>query len=364
MHSVDEISSKATGTVREEQHFSGTVYLIYAFDVGDEITIDAVRASSHMHIMPRSWPEYLKSYHKPLTVGLPGHSAEKLLYANLHHFGAISMVYQVPFKGTMASLRNQLSDIDAQLREQSSKDAHTLFKKIEAHVAQPKFFHLRDCYMVLAIEPISEMTALQVRERYGSLIASALRFEKTNMSQFQIEDILESATGYYREDLVIIDTEAAFVYDRSALDLLDFFELTTVQRLELRYFGSVLDRKLDEVYNKKLQKPSFKNCMPFIGIMYDPISELSKLKVDISVITERLGSSIKTVGDVYYSEIYDLLVTKLELDALRKAIDKKLSIIREVRTIYQEQVNAIREDLLSVLIIILIFTELVVGIVK
>jgi hypothetical protein len=104
--------------------------------------------------------------------------------------------------------------------------------------------------------------------------------------------------------------------------------------------------------------------MPFIGIMYDPISELSKLKVDISVITERLGSSIKTVGDVYYSEIYDLLVTKLELDALRKAIDKKLSIIREVRTIYQEQVNAIREDLLSVLIIILIFTELVVGIVK
>jgi len=359
---IEQDSIKNTHT--DKQIFSGKVYLIYAFDIGDEIAIDMVRASSRLHIVPRSWPDYLKSYHKPLTVCLTPQEETYLYRANLHHFGGLSLVYQVPFEGTLHSLRNKLSDLDFQLRKQSTIDAHTLFKKIEAHVSQPKFFHQRDSYMVLAIEPTAEVSATQLRDRYGALIVSALRFEKTSISQFQMEDILESATGYYREDLVIIDTEAAFVYDRSAQDLLDFFELTTIQRLELRYFSSVLDRKLDDVYNKKLQKPSFKNYMPFVGIMYDPVSELSKLKVDISVITERLGNSIKTVGDVYYSEIYDLLVNKLELDTLRSAIEKKLSIIQEVRTIYQNQISSIREDLLEVLIIILIFTELVVAIIK
>ena len=46
----------------------------------------------------------------------------------------------------------------------------------------------------------------------------------------------------------------------------------------------------------------------------------------------------------------------------RASINKKLNIISEIRSVYQHKIDAIREDLLSVLVIILIFIELVVGI--
>jgi hypothetical protein len=349
----------------DEHIFSGTIYLIYAFDMGDDINLEAVARSPHTHTISRDWPKYLKSYHKPLSIELPSSAqGNKAMYANLHHYGAVSVVYQIPFKGTLDSLRNKLNDLDAQYQEQSIQDAHKLYHKIKKHIAQPNFFHQKNSYLVMAIDPQTEVPAKKLREEYGSLIASTLRFEKTNISQFQVEDILESATGYYRNDLVIIDTEAAFAYDHQADELLDFFELAITQQLELRYFDNLLNSKLDEVYNRTIKKPSFRNCLPFIGTMYDPIGELSQLKVDISVITERLGSAIKTVGEVYYSEIYDLLSEKLELNVLRSSVEKKLAIVRDVRTIYQTKVNSIREDLLSVLIIILIFIELLVALFK
>jgi len=349
----------------EEHIFSGVIYLVYAFDIGDDINLDAARKCPSIRTLQRDWPKYLKSYHKPLLIDVTHSEVPiKAKHINLHHYGALSMIYPVAFTGTLTSLRNTLNDVDAQYQKQSVADAHQIFKKIEKNIGQPKFFHQRNAYLVMTINPDAKVPAQKLREEYGGLIASTLRFEKTNISSYQVEDILESATGYYRDDLVIIDTEAAFAYDHQAHDLLDFFELAITQQLELRYFNHLLDRKLDEVYNGILQQPSFKNCLPFIGTMYDPIGELSKLKVDISVITERLGSSIKTVGEVYYSEIYDLLAEKLELNELRESVEKKLSIVREIRTIYQSKVNSIREDILSVLVIILIFIEVLVGLFK
>lgn len=349
----------------EEQTFSGTIYLFYVLDMGDDVNLEQVKNNTSIHCISRDWPKYLKSYHRPLTIELPTqHCKTKALYANLHHFGALSIVYQIPFRGTLSSLREKLNDLDAQYKEQSIEDAHNLFNKIEKHIDQPKFFHLLNSYLVIAIDPEADVSAQQLRENHGSLIASTLRFEKTSISPFQVEDILKSATGYYREDLVIIDTEAAFVYDKEATELIDFFELATVEQLELRYFDQLLDNKLDALYLQKTEKGSLRSNLPLVGTVYDSVGELSKLKVDISVITERLGSSIKTVGEVYYSEIYELLVEKLELNSLRKSIEKKLGIIRDVRSIFQNKINHIREFLLSALIIVLIMIELLVAVFK
>ena len=59
---------------------------------------------------------------------------------------------------------------------------------------------------------------------------------------------------------------------------------------------------------------------PFIGVFAaDPITSLGKLKADISVITERLEGSIKLAGEPYYSELYALLIDKLDLKNWNKA---------------------------------------------
>jgi uncharacterized Rmd1/YagE family protein len=94
----------------------------------------------------------------------------------------------------------------------------------------------------------------------------------------------------------------------------------------------------------------------------DKVRYLSRLKVDISVITERLENSIKLAGEPYFTELYELLIKKLELREWKASIDRKLNIIRDVQDIYQHQIDSIREDILTVLIIILIFVELIVGV--
>ncbi len=347
----------------EEHIFTGNIYLLYTFDVGDAINLEQVKSLRQLKTIPRIWPKYFKHYHIPLTVDLASSkNGIKCVRANIHHFGALSLLYKVPFNGTLTALRAKLNTLDELYNEQSAHDANHLFKTIKPFTLQPKFFQHRNSYLIIHIDPqVDVIDSTQLTDRYGHIIASALRFETVNLSNFQIQDILQSTTGYYKQDLIIIDTEAAFVYDDECYELLDFFEFGIIQQLELQFFDKLLDAKLDAVYEQAIQPRSLYNYLPFVGIMYDPLSELSKLKVDISVITERLDNSIKLAGEAYYSEIYQLIVKKLELETWRSSVDKKLAIVRDVRSIYQNKINAIREDMLSVLIIILIMIEVIIG---
>ena len=158
-------------------------------------------------------------------------------------------------------------------------------------------------------------------EEQGPIIASALRFEKETISEYQINEILESTTSYYEQDLVIIDTESAFIYDHEAEELLDFSNKHWFNNLNYNILTNFLDRKLDDVYNQTIQKKITFNLFTLCeGTLYDPLSELSKLKVDVSVITERLDSSIKLTGEPYFTKIYNLLVEKLEINSWRQSV--------------------------------------------
>src|SRR3989338_3675501 len=309
--------------------FSGNIYLLYTFDVGDDVNLGMIKASKQLHVYQRSWPKHFKHYHVPLCVQLDhpvnpsaDHNTQENPHTshnihnnkntdnstknqcfriNIHHFGALSFIYKINFSGTLTELKHRVSTLDQEYQNKS----------------------------------LSTELAL---------------FETITLSDFQIKEILESTTGYYQDDLVIIDTEAAFVYDTDSEELLDFFEQALVQQLELQYFDKLLDKKLDAVYERAVHIKSLKNYLPFIGTIYDPLSELSKLKVDISVITERLNNSIRLAGEPYYSRIYQLLTEKFELELWQQSIEKKLHIVRDVLSIYQNKINAIREDILSVLV--------------
>lgn len=369
MNTKEKKTILTTETTQESDHiFSGSIYLFYGFDMGDDINLEKVKALPSIHTCSRTWPKHFKHFHTPLTIELRTRTTPDILEcfrANIHHFGAVSLIYKIPFKGTLDALQNRISKLDLQYQNKSMEDATHLFHQVKRYISEPKSFHHRNSYVVTHIEPeLEHFTNEEFIQRFGATIASALRFEKHTISEFQIKEILQSKTGYYEEDLVIIDTESAFVYDDEPEELLDFFEQALIQQLELQYFDKLLDKKLDGVYNQTIQNQSPYAYLPFVGTLYDPLSELSKLKVEISVITERLTNSIKLTGEAYYSKIYDLLVEKLEIETWKASVDKKLEIVRDVRSIYQSKVNSIREDLLSSLIILLIIIELLVALFK
>ncbi len=276
----------------------------------------------------------------------------------------MSLTYKIPFTDTLENLRVSCDQLANKYQQQSIKDAELIYKKIEQFITQPKFFQTSATYVIIQVDP--QPTALdlaQLQKEYGSTIASTLRFETEILSEFQKNEILDSAIGYFRGSLIVIDVDAAFVYEEDYSDIIDLFEFANIQHLELRFFDRLLDQQINTIYERKETKLSWGAYLPFFGTFFsDPVGQLRKLKADISVITERLESSIKIAGEPYYSEIHNLLAEKLDLKNWHDGIDRKLRIVEDVQTVFQKKIDATREDLFSMLIIILIFIELMFGI--
>jgi len=347
-----------------ERQFTGNIYIFHSFDVGDDIDFETVKREQLLSRVPHIEPRYFKEYHTPLEVDPPHpHTTSHVDSAKLHNFGAITIRYKVPFTSSLEKLRTDLPEITNDYKEQSVDDGISIFKAIKQAVRQPHFYHMSKSYVLIQIDPQSDMTVLDLKQQYGDFLASMVRFETENLSEYKKDEIFASAFGYYRGDLFVIDTEAACIYDDDYTEILDLFEFVNMQHLELQYFDRVLNQRLNRVYDNKVQRLSFKSYIPMWGTLStDPIGDLSKLKVDISVITERLENSIKLAGEPYYTELYNALIMKLDVENWKESIQKKLSIIQDISAVYQNRISRVREDLFNVLIIILIFFEFVVAI--
>jgi len=345
--------------------FSGNILVLWAYDVGEDINLQKIEESRDIIKMPLYLPKHFKQYNVPLAIELPHpHSDSFCISSKIHSFGAISLTYKIPFTDTLEKLRVNCNEIANKYQQQSVKDAQSIYRKIEPFIIQPKFFQTSASYVIIQVDPQpAALDLTQLQKEYGSTIASTLRFETEILSEFQKNEILDSAIGYFRGSLIVIDIDAAFVYEEEYHDIIDLFEFANIQQLELRFFDRLLDQQINTIYERKETTLSWGAYLPFFGTFFsDPVGQLGKLKADISVITERLESSIKIAGEPYYSEIHNVLVDKLDIKNWHNGIDRKLKIIEDVQTVFQQKIDANREDLFSVLIIILIFIELMFGI--
>lgn len=350
-----------------ERIFNGNLYIFHAFDVGDEINLEAVKEASHIITRSYTVPKFFKNYHMPVEIDLPHpHSSPGCQSVRLHNFGTISLTYRVPFSDTLDEVRSTIEAIDNKFQEQSVIDAGNVFRAIKDFTKTAKFFLTKSSYMVIQVDTSPDrIDTIELKKHYGNTIVSMLRFETQMLSEYQKTDILDSSIGYFKGDLIIVDIDAAFVYDPDYEEILYLFEFANIQSLELRFFDRLLDQKLNLIYEERFGKVPFSSYLPFIGTnLKTPIDELGKLKVDIQVIIERMESSIKLVSEPYFSEIYALLVDKLDLNGWRTSINQKLEIISDIQSVVQHKVDSIRGDMLEVLIIILILIELLIGLWK
>lgn len=348
----------------EQDHiFSGSIYVFHALDVGDDINFEKIRKIANLTTAPYQIPKYFKNYHAPLSVKLPSTTTSpNCISCKIHNFGAISLTYKLDFSDTLYGLRSKLSALENAYQEQSLKDCTALFPLIEHAIAKPQFFQTRSSYVVIQVNPQPDTISLNdLKEKYGSIIASALRFEIQSLSEYQKDEILESVTGYFRGDLLIIDTDASFVYDAEYEEILEFFEFANIQLLELRYFDHVLDQRLNKIYEGEMHRQQ-QSYIPLFGLFSkDPIADLGKVKAEISVIVERLQDSIMLAGEPYFTEIHNLLVDRLDIQTFKESINRKLEIIQGILVTQQHHTEVMRGNLLEILIIILISMEFILG---
>ena len=349
-------------------HVEGNILLFYSFDFGDEIDFDMVVEKGLLNVTESSFSPVFKDYRAPISFRLRDKD-EKILgqepyvghtiFNRIYDFGVLSFCYKIPFKGTLDLLRSQISDIEKYFTQKSEIDAREAYDDILPALNTPNFYNTKNSYLVVQVNPMEEyINPTDFKEKYGPKIASLLRLEKQNLSEYQRDEILSSVTGYYGEDLIIIDAEAAFIYDNEYFEALEFIEAALIERLELEYFDRVLDKKLRAYYAQDRYRIPWKAYIPVVSRQMDlPISQLTRLRVDILVITDRLKNSVKISGDPYYAKLYSMLVQKLSLKDWRDSIDKKLNIFKDIYTVYQDRLDTIHEEMLTIVIIILIAVE-------
>ncbi len=348
--------------------FKGNILLFYAFDVGDDIDLEVIKQKGLVNICVMPLSAYFKNYHIPLAFRMPEEPQQEpvagvinasCISSKVHHFGVLSFCYRIPFEDTFEDLKVKIIDIKKSFDEKSEIDAKDTFKKIYPAIKKPRFYSLRNSYFALHVYPLKEkMTPEEFKELYGSKIASLLRLEVYALSDYQMDEILASSIGYYGQDLIIVDSAASFIYDDEYFEPLEFFESANIQKLELQYFDRILDQKLNFFYAQKSYHVPFKAYIPLIGQRIElPVSLLAKMRVDISVVTERLENSIKMAGDEYYSRLYSMLVEKLSIREWRDSISRKLNIIDDLYSVYQDRLDTIHEELLTIVIIVLIAFE-------
>ena len=249
----------------KNKEFSGNIFIFHAYDVGDDINLSAIEKSQAITIRPLNLPKYFKDYHTPLEVETPHpHEHSSYYSSKIHNFGAISLTYKIPFESTLEELRSNINELEGKYVEYSITDASAIFKKIRKYVAKPKFFLMRNSYLVIQIDPTDDINVYEFKEQYSSIVASLLRFESENLSEYQKNDILSSAMGYYKGDFIVIDIEAALVVDDEYKEALDLFEFANIQQLELKFFDKVLNNQLSTIYERKLKAPTFRSYLLFI----------------------------------------------------------------------------------------------------
>ena len=375
---------------------NGNILLFYAYDIGDDIALDVIKERGLLATSTLHASGYFKHYNSPLSFRLstgydnPAYThkedseenASSVLFdteqladkqleeahglssscvvSRLYHFGVLSLCYRVPFEGTLDELKSVIISIKKTVDEQALRDARRCFNLIESTINAPHFYNEYNSYFAIQIHPQAEhgISAAQFKEHFGGKIASLLKLEEQALSDYQKDRILASTIGYYGEDWIIIDSEGSFIYDDEYFEPLEFLESINVQKLELHYFDRLLDHKLQFFYSQKYDTMPWTAYIPLMQEYRESsVYRLAKLRVDISVITEQLENSIKLADDSYYAHMYHLLVEKLSIKEWRESINRKLSIIQDLYRVYQDRLDTIHDQLLTLVIIILIAVE-------
>ncbi|MBD3231905.1 hypothetical protein GF322_04560 [Candidatus Dependentiae bacterium] len=362
--------------ISNSSKFKGNALLFYVLDIGDEIDLEKIHKKGLINVKTTPLSPYFKNYHRPLSFSLSANQKNydqelqenveggqaTCLMSKIHNFGVISFCYKVSFYDSLEGLKLKLIEISNLLSQKSKKDAKLVYEKILPTIKKPRFYNLDNFYFAVQVDPLSgEVDPHKFKESFGREIASLLRLETESLSSYQLKEILSATTGYSGEDFMIIDTEASFIYDDEYYEVLEFFEFANIQLLELRYFDRILDEKLNYFYMQKHYKIPLSAYIPFLGEKFLHVFILSQIKVDISVITERLEYSIKMAGDTYFTEVYSILSDQLSLKDWRDSINKKLEIINDIYTVYQDRLDIIRDEILTTVIIILIIIEAAIA---
>ncbi len=358
------------------QILQGQAIAFFAFDIGYEVSLDKVGSLlASLPVKPLSrkkkTPNYLQYSYAPHTVYVGekyiGLDTKAQIYATIFDFGAVSISYRWPL--TQNGRGVELAELpvisktlfDSALEPDAKAQVETLMKRIHPAIVKPDLSSMVEDYFVFVLEKLDvPFSAQAVLEQHRSILAQTLRFDTEPLSVEQQEEALAKPISYYERDMVLIDWNAAVIYDQDYVDTINVLELLNVELLEARYIDGQLDKRIRD-YDGLLETRT-RFLIPFYSPYRSVIRELAELRIESSLMAERVENALKLIGDLYLARVHLAASERFNMHEWDKAISRKLDIIGNLYQLLTDRLSTSQAQTLELIIILLILIEILMGI--
>jgi len=340
----------------------GTCYCIFVYDIAFSIDlneaerrISSAKRETIKH--KRRAPQYFEYQPAPLGISQAAESVrivesfvtDTQVELVVYDFGGVTVIYRVPLTGDssrLLALSEGLAD--------SRRRVEDLLNFIRPAVSKANISTFVEDYSIFQVDGFAESTSVdELLNRYGPQIAQILRAETRQLSEDEVIDALSYRISFGKDDVAIMDWNAALVVDKEAEDVLTVLEFANVELLEMRFLDQRLDDALGLAYDR-LSKRS-RNWLTFRSDLRD----ISQWQVDSAVLFEGVNNVLKLLGDQYLARVYRLTAQRFHLNEWDGSILRKLETLESIYQKISDQMVSRRMEVLEWIIIVLITISII-----
>ncbi|MFL5496176.1 MAG: hypothetical protein ACJ8DC_17460 [Gemmatimonadales bacterium] len=193
-------------------------------------------------------------------------------------------------------------------------------------------------------------------------LAALLLGESRPLTEDARRNLLSRRFSYTDQDLTVLSWDAALVAEPLVVDQdVEFLlEFANAQLLELRVYDAYLDAELPQLYDRALLARRGTTAL-LVRRFENVLAGLHTMVADTTEVVERVENGLKVTNDVYLARIYQAALTLFREEAWRHGLARKLQIFRDTYAMLNDEAQTARGNVLEVIIILLIVTEVVLG---
>jgi hypothetical protein len=351
----------------------GAFRAFFVYDVADTIDLAVLQTlrgagvtRAPLQLRREASSEFIQYPVAPLIVQLPDLGDYRAsVRAKIFDFGVVSIRISVPYSGPWTGFAALGRDLrrEAAFEAAARATLDDLLVEIVTALVEPHAVLVED-YFVFDVDGFTQaIEAGQLTRDLAGELGQLLLFEEQPLGIAQQEEALRVALSYYPDDLVVVQWDAAFVYDRPSGSeaIVDILEYANAQLVEFRTYDARLDEELDAIY--ALEPGRRARGLIRRREQAERADRVRFLLVDILELTDRTSNALKVIGDAYYARLYRAAAGRLGLADWQAQIDAKLRSVSEIYRVLQDQAQYARSEFLEIVIIALIAVEAIIGII-
>jgi hypothetical protein len=292
------------------------------------------------------------------------------LSACCYDFGVISLRLRVPLPD-----QARWSDLLSTMRAVERTDLSAVFDpaltalthQLQTAIVRPAVAPVTEDYTICRLTRLADASGSAVAP--GALddraLVELLLGEPRALTEDARRNLLSRRFSYTEQDLAVLSWDAALVVEPAAgdQDVEFLLEFANAQLLELRVYDAYLDAELPQLYDRASlarRGPAALLVRRFENVL----AGLHTLVADTTEVVERVENGLKVTNDVYLARIYQAALALFREDAWRLGLARKLQIFRDTYAMLNDEAQTARGNVLEVIIILLIVTEVILGLVR